>query len=58
MLKWSKSAELTDDNVTAAANAVVKLDLPEDAYMLKLSAVGWKNDGFNLNPDYILGLFV
>jgi hypothetical protein len=58
MLKWSKSAELTDTNVTAAANAVVKLDLPEDAYMLKLSAAGWKADGYDKNPDYILRLFV
>lgn len=45
MLRWRKDTVVTDDNVKSAADAVVMLDLPEDKYMLKLSAAAFKSDG-------------
>lgn len=48
MLRWRKDTTVTDSNVKAAADAVVMLDLPEDKYMLKLSAASFKADGGEL----------
>ena len=45
MLRWRKDTVVTDNNVKSAADAVVTLDLPEDKYMLKLSAASFKLDG-------------
>lgn len=48
MLRWRKDTSVKDENVKSAADAVVKLDLPEDKYMLKLSAASFKRDGGEL----------
>jgi len=52
MLKWSDKAQLTDTNVTAAANTVVKLDLPEAKYMLKLSCKTWAADAYKTDTTH------
>lgn len=58
MLSWKKGTTISEPNVTSAANAAVKLDLPEYSYLLKLSAAGWDKDSYELEKDQILRLFV
>jgi hypothetical protein len=54
MLKWTDKAQLTDTDVTAAADAVVKLDLPEAKFMMKLSCKTWQADAYAFDGTHQL----